>query len=302
MNQVFFLILLIWVLFFSSGCSHQAIQETYWRAGTTVASDDEKKGKIHEAETELQVALARAKRELSDDKIAISLRNLGGFYRRQKRFNDSIYYLNEALKLEERVSGPASERTGRTLAELAATYHMEGNMFEGRPYANRLEPLAKYYSGNEKFFIRKVLEVYKIDTEKYNRDVAQLKPLAASGDPKAQYQLASVYFDGPDAKELIPKTLKLYESSAKQGFSEAQYYLGVIYDKGRGVAKDDEKAREWYRIAAHNNHSNGQFNYGVFLMQGRGGPKNENKAWDWIKKSSAQGNSSAQKALRQYNK
>ena len=147
---------------------------------------------------------------------------------------------------------------------------------------------------------RKFLRSTKLTFEKYEKDVAKLKPLAASGDPKAQYQLASVYFDGPNAKELLPEILSLYEASAKQGFSDAQYYIGVIYDKGRGVAKDDEKAREWYRLAAENNQHFAQFNYAVFLLQGRGGPQNEKDAWNWMKKSSAHGNLSAQRALKQY--
>jgi hypothetical protein len=284
-----------------AACSHQAIQETYWGAGTSVALDEEKKGNIKAAETELKIALVRANRELGDDKRASSLHNLGAFYRRHNRLSDAIHYLIEALKVEEKVSGSSSQRVGRTLAELAAAYAMEGNFFEGRPYVDRLMLLAKYYSGNEEFFVKKVLEAYAIDIEKYNNNEAALKPIADAGDPKAQYQLAALYFDGPYAKQLLPNVISLYEKSAKQGYAEAQYYLGVMYDKGRGVKNDDVKAREWYRTAALKNHSIAQFNYAVFLMQGRGGPKNENEAWEWVKKSSSQGYSSAQRALRQYN-
>lgn len=71
------------------GCSHHAIQEAYWGAGTSVAHDEERKGNIQEAETELKVALARADRELNDEKLASSLHNLGAFYRRQNRLSDA---------------------------------------------------------------------------------------------------------------------------------------------------------------------------------------------------------------------
>ena len=294
--------ILLWLFVIVSSCSRAAIQEAYWGAGISVALSEEKKGNIKEAETELRVALGRARRELDNEKVANSLHNLGAFYRRQDRLSDAIHYLTEALQLEESVSGPTSERTGRTLAELSAAYAMEGNLFEGQPFAKRLEPLAPLYKANEAVFVGKVLDVYKIDTEKYERDVAKLKPAADSGDPKAQCQLAAVYLDGPDAKELIPQVLTLYEAAANQGYSDAQYYLGVIYDKGRGVKTDDNKAREWYRIAANNNHRIGQFNYAVFLMQGRGGSKNETEAWEWIKKSSAQGYPGAQRLLQQKKK
>lgn len=239
---------------------------------------------------------------MDKEKIASSLYNLGAFYRRQNRISDAIHYLNEALKLEEKIPGVSGERTGRRLAELAAAYAMEGNLFEGRSYADRLKPLKNNYTGNEAIFIEKVLEVYAIDKEKYTYDVNRLKPLAGAGDPEAQYLLANVYFDGPNAKQLLPKIISLYKKSAEKGFADAQNYLGVMYDKGRGVKNDDVIARKWYRTAAENKHPVGQFNYAVFLMQGRGGPKNEDEAWEWVGKSSAQGYSSAQRALRQHNK
>ncbi len=290
------------ILISAYSCSHRDIQETYWEAGTSVALDEEKKGNIQNAETELKVALGRAKRELDDEKVASSLHNLGAFYRRQDRLSAAIDYLNKALKLEEKVSGPESERIGRTLAELAAAYAMEGNYYEGRPHANRLKPLAKYFSGNKLKFVEQVLDEYAIDTEIYSKEVAKLKPLADSGDPEAQYKLAAVYFDGPDAKERMPDILSLYKNSAERGYAQAQYYLGVMYDKGRGIPNDDVKAREWYRKAAENSHPIGQFNYAVFLWRGRGGPQNKDEAKEWNKKSADQGYPSSIRALKQNRK
>ena len=302
MKRIFNLALLGLFLVLFSACSQQAIQEVYWKAGTGVALDEERKGNLEAAETELRVAHGRAVRLEDEEKMAISLQNLGAFYRRQNRLQEAIYHLKMALKQKEIVFGPTNEETGITLASLAATYAMEGNRFEGRQYADRLKPLAKYYSGQTASFVEEVLGFYVIDTEKYNEKVAELKPLADSGDPKAQYQLASEYFGGPDAKELLPEILTLYEKAAEQGFIEAQYYLGVLYDKGMGVSNDDKKARKYYKVAAENNHVLAQFNYATFLLKGKGGPKNENEAWDWIRKSSEQGNSYAQRLLRQHNK
>jgi TPR repeat protein len=287
---------------FISACG-SPIQELYRGAGISVALDEERKGNVARAETELKIALARAQRErLGDDKVADSLFALGAFYRRQKRPSDAIHYLSQALPLVETVSGPASERAGIVLAELSAAYAMEGDLFEGRPFVKRLEPLAGLYKDDEAKFVAKVLDVYKIDTEKYRRDIARLKAQADAGDAKAQFELASVYFDGPDAQALLPEIISLYERSASQNLADAQYYLGVLYDKGRGVAVDDRKARDWFRRAAENNQSIAQYNYAVFLLQGRGGPQNEPEAWEWVKKSSAQGYPSAQRLLLEYKK
>ena len=302
MKLMLMLICTGFVLFFFSSCSPRAVQETFWAANTSVALDEEKKGNIETAETELRVALARAERELDDEKIASSLFNLGSFYRRQEQLPKAFEFLKEALILKENLFGPESQQAGRVLAELSAAYVMEGNVFEGRQYANRLKPLSSYYSGDEAIFVQSVMDAYVIDIEKYKNDVARLKTLADKNDPEAQYQLASVYFDGPDAKELFPQIMSLYESSAQLGYTDSQYYLGVIYDKGRGVDKNDEKARGWYKLAAENNHAIGQFNFAVFLMQGRGGEKNEDEAWSWMRKSGSQGYAAAQNILKKNNR
>ena len=302
MKSIFNLALLSLFLLFLSACSHQAIQETYWKAGTGVALDEERKGNLEEAETKLRVALGRATRIEDEEKIAHSLYNLGAFYRRQNRLVEAVDYLNKALKLNDKVFGPTSKITGLTLAQLAATHAMEDNLFEGRQYADRLKPLAKYYSDNQALFVERVLAAYVIDIEKYNKKVAELKPLADSGDPEAQIRLAKEYYGGPDAKELMPEILALYEKAAGQGSALAQYILGVTYTEGWGVSKDDVKAREYYKKSAENNYHFAQYNYAIFLLHGRGGPKNEIEAWDWMKKSSAQGNPDAQRMLTRHNK
>lgn len=298
MNRILLLLSFAILTLLLSACSHRSIQEVYWGAGTSVALDAERKGNLREAEEEFRVALSRAERELDEEKIASSLHNLGAFYRRQNRLADSIHYLKKALKTEENVSGPTSERTGRTLAELAAAYLMEGNFINGHPIAKRLESTQSYYTGKEAVFVEMILEGYKFDEEQYNKEVSRLKPLAEAGDPESQYELAGIYSYNPKAEELLPTILNLYNTSAQKGFSDSQYYLGVMYDKGRGVENNDMKAREWYRIAAENNHKIAQFNYAVFLIQGRGGAKNKDEAYEWIRKSAAQGYPSAQRALR----
>lgn len=281
-----------------AACSTSATQEVYWKSGMGVALDDERKGNIQEAETGLRVALGRAERELDDEQVASSLYNLGGFYLRQYRLPEAIYYLGEALPLADKVSGPQSELIAHTLVYLAAAYANEGDYYEGRPYANRLKSMTSYFSGEELAFMEEVLQDYVIDTEKYQEAVANLKPLADAGDSEAQYQLAAVYFDGPEAEVLMPEILDLYKKSAALGYVKAQYYLGVLYDKGRGVQRDDAQARKWYRTAAENGDAAGQYNYAVFLGMGRGGPANEGEAWEWVNKSADQGFPPAQMLVK----
>lgn len=274
-------------------------QETYWDATTAIGFRNVEQGHLEKGEEQLQAALARARGALDDEYIAKSLFNLGSFYRRQQQLTAAIQHLREGLELNDKVFSPTSERSGKFLAELAAAYAMEQNLFEGSPFADRLKPLAGLFKETDAAFVKVVLDIYKIDLERYEQDVRKLTKLADSGDPVAQYELANVYFDGPNAKELMPSILNLYKTSANQGYANAQLYLGVMYRLSRGVPRDDQKAREWFRIAAENNHPQGQYNYALSLMNGEGGLKDESEARRWLEKSSAQGNQLAWRLLKQ---
>lgn len=121
-----------------AGCASD-IQQAYWAANTGVAGEEARKGNYEKAETEFKLALQRAKSHLGKEEISDSLYNLGSFYRVQKRLPYAIEYLKASMSLEENLSGPSSERTGRRMAELAATYLMEDNFVDGRPLAKRLQ-------------------------------------------------------------------------------------------------------------------------------------------------------------------
>lgn len=291
------LLILIASIFLLTGCS-SGIQRTYWAANTGVASEEAKKGEYEKAEADYRRALQRAKNHLGQKEVSDSLYNLGSFYRRQERLPHAIAYLKESMLLEESLSGPSSERTGRRMAELAAAYLMEDNFVDGKPLAKRLQGLADKFTGNELVFINKVLETYRGDPAKDENEIARLTPLAEKGDAKAQYDLANMYMDGKGVEQEFDKAMRLYELSASQGCVEAQHYLGVIYDKGRGTSRDDVKARKWYCLAAEGGSSLSQYNCAVFLLQGRGGAQDRETAIVWLKKSADQGYQEAARALR----
>jgi TPR repeat protein len=297
MKLTFQLVVFAVSVFLLAGCASD-IQRAYWAANTGVASGEAKKGDYEKAETEYRLALQRAKNHLGQKEISDSLYNLGSFYRRQEHLSYAIEYLKESMVLEESLSGPSSERTGRRMAELAAAYIMEDNFVDGKPLAKRLQGLADNFTGNELDFVNKVLEAYRGDPVKDASEVSRLTPLAEKGDAKAQYQLANMYMDGKGVNQDCSKAIRLYELSANQGFMEAQHFLGVIYDKGRGTSHDDTKARKWYCLAAEGGYSVSQYNCAVFLMQGRGGAQDRETAIAWLRKSADQGHQEAGRALR----
>ncbi len=278
------------------GCA-KPVQKAYWGANTSVALEEEKKGNFEQAEREFRLALQRAKNHLDKKVISDSLYNLGSFYRTQDHISSAIEYLKESLLLEESLSGPSSQRTGRRMAELAAAYFMEGNFVDGLPLAERLGGMASVFEGKERLFVDILLEEYRGDPVEYAAELSRLTPMAEKGDPEAQYQLANMYMDGRGVEQDFVKAIQLYESSSEQGFVDAQHYLGVIYDKGRGASQDDTKARMWYGRAAEGGSPISQYNYALFLMQGRGGEEDRTSAIEWLERSARQGYEGAERVL-----
>lgn len=274
------------------------IQKTYWGAGNTVAFDEEQKGNFETAENEYKRALWRAENHLTENEVSDSLYNLGAFYRRQERIPDAIKYLEKSVAIEESLSGPSSEKTGRRLAELSVAYYMDGNWNKGKELADRLKPLTSLYSGSELEFVNKLINEYNKGDELYKKEIAQLVPLAQKGDAEAQYNLAAYYEDGRGVKQDCNRALELYKAAADQELVIAQYYLGVIYDKGRCAEPNQELARQWYKIAAEKGFEIAQYNYGIYLFYGRGGSKDEESGLKWLKRSADQGNPSAISALK----
>ena len=286
---------------FLAGCAG-GTQQTSWDANTSIAFSNERKGHIIEAESDYQRALFRARSHLSRNHVSDSLYNMGAFYLRNGMAAKAVAPLEESVTLEESLSGPGSERTGRRLATLTRAYLHNGDTVKAFSLAARLEPLARLYSGEERAFIDAIVTDAREAPEQDRVEVARLQPLADNGDPQALCQLADHYEAGRGVPKDPRKAVELYEAAANKGYRDAQYYLGVIYDAGRGVKQDQEKARRWYRKAAENGQPTAQYNYALFLLNGAGGPKDEAAARSWFKKASTQGLHAATLALNSMGK
>jgi hypothetical protein len=84
----------------------------------------------------------------------------------------------------------------------------------------------------------------------YSSALAELKPLAESGDRRAQYQVGRIYRTGPTDIASFEQAFYWTKLSALQGLPVAQYNLGVMYQTGKGVAPNDDEAWKWYNLAA----------------------------------------------------
>jgi TPR repeat protein len=81
-------------------------------------------------------------------------------------------------------------------------------------------------------------------------DFATLRQKAESGDPKAQFDLASAYSLGTGVPKDSAKGLEWLRKSAAEGYAGAEVVLGFFYQKGIGIESDPSEAAKWYRKAA----------------------------------------------------
>jgi hypothetical protein len=79
----------------------------------------------------------------------------------------------------------------------------------------------------------------------YPKAIAEFQPLAASGDPVAQYHLAKVYLAGHGPADGVPQGIALMTQAASSNYPEAQAQLGLMYAMGLGVAADNAQAYDW---------------------------------------------------------
>ena len=79
----------------------------------------------------------------------------------------------------------------------------------------------------------------------YQKAIAEFQPLAAGGDPAAQYQLAKIYLEGHGPADGLPQGIDLMTKAANGNHPEAQAQLGLMYAMGLGVQVDNVQAYDW---------------------------------------------------------
>ena len=101
-----------------------------------------------------------------------------------------------------------------------------------------------------------------------------LRPLAESGDARAQYDLGALYSD-PSPAQNVPQAAVWYHKAADQGYAPAQAILGGMYAIGGGVSPDATQAAFWFRKAADQNDAEGQTGLATCYARGLGVPQND---------------------------
>jgi hypothetical protein len=134
-------------------------------------------------------------------------------------------------------------------------------------------------------------------TSSPSADVKTLRKQAEAGDPKAQFNIGSMYENGSGVKQDYAEAAKWYRRAAERGDARAQYNLGIFHQNGWGVPKDDAEAAKWYRKAAMQGAASAQYNLGFMYHNGRGVPQDYAEAAKWYRKAAEQGDVDATRIL-----
>lgn len=137
-------------------------------------------------------------------------------------------------------------------------------------------------------------QVYPLPSEEH---LVAVQSAAEQGDAKAQFELATAYFQGIGVEQDYQQAFKWYQKAAQQGMPAAQHNLGHIYSQGLGVAVDDEQAIYWYRKAAKQGDWRAQNSLGNAYRLGKGVAQDAQQAVKWYQKAAEQGYAVAQNNL-----
>ncbi len=116
-----------------------------------------------------------------------------------------------------------------------------------------------------------------------------LRAAAASGDPRAQFEVAAIYTEGRAVPENLAEAAVWYERAASQGFAPAQYRLGTLYEHGNGVEKDLSIARLWYQRAAEAGNRLAMHNLAALYAGGELGAQQFDAAAKWFEEAASRG-------------
>jgi TPR repeat protein len=115
----------------------------------------------------------------------------------------------------------------------------------------------------------------------YATALREWRPLAKSGDARAQHALGLMYRKGYGVPRDYATARSWFEKAANQGFDISQLNMALLYREGLGVAQNYAEAAKWYRKAALRGNVEAQYNLGLFYGKGSGVPKDDIQAYVW---------------------
>ena len=96
--------------------------------------------------------------------------------------------------------------------------------------------------------------------EDYSTAYGYWRPLADTGNPKAQFWLGLMHYNGHGLTQSYKDAIKWWELAAQKGYPAAQGGLGYMYRDGKGLLQDNVIAHMWFNIATTNGNKDTRLN------------------------------------------
>lgn len=137
----------------------------------------------------------------------------------------------------------------------------------------------------------------------YEGALAAWQPLADAGDPRALYNLSTLYRRGLGVAVDPEKASALLQQSAQKGFRDAQYLLATLVfdDSGDDEAKKQVAVR-WWLVAARQEHGLSQYRLGLLYWNGEAVARDLVRGHAWMSLAAQTGIKEAQDALLTMNR
>ena len=117
--------------------------------------------------------------------------------------------------------------------------------------------------------------------------------IASSVAAQSQYDKGSAAYKRGD----YDTALAVFRPLAESGDAKAQSILGMMYNYGEGLPVDHRESARWYRRAAEQNYSVAQYNLGMAYLEGKGVKANTDDAIEWLTKAADNGHFRARSQL-----
>jgi len=132
----------------------------------------------------------------------------------------------------------------------------------------------------------------------YDAAFQQWAPLAERGNPRALYNMATLYRRGLGVEKDRERGRSLLTRSAEAGFAEAQYLLAALIMREEKPSETDRQAAaQWWLTAARQGHTLSQYRLGLLYWNGEAVARDLLRGYAWMRLAAQDGLDDATSAL-----
>jgi Sel1 repeat len=115
----------------------------------------------------------------------------------------------------------------------------------------------------------------------YQTAQQELRPLAESGNPKAQYYIGLMAYSGKGVAPDSAEAIKWIKPAAENGMADAQYIYALLLEGGTPGAAGKIEAIKWFTLASDQGHVDAQMKLVDRYSRGDGIKPNLVQAYTW---------------------